>query len=470
MTGQSEATRIASVAHMFLSDLRDPGDGGDTPVRKKPVSHSHPPPPQQTDQPFGADPSIFSADEPAIAGVKPLHVMAVAASHLRWDGAKGLARLARHLASPNKAVAVVKLESTAVHVRLFYHKALAGQFSKIIFNRDGDSSEYAEASPTPSDAWSAGGGHDPDRMWAALEQISPDIDYLLICSDPTADDRFNETILNRVHTICVLVHPQQDHLVASYQTIKSIGAGRPGTPVGMFVTQAGDREQASLIFERLQQTAREFADTNLVDFGFDLAEQAVAQELLCRTDLGQDRGKRLACMQQLEQFLTELTSASGQPPASPDRREPPAEKRSVPDTGERSVPPTNTRDALIAMDLDGVNGDLTDRLADELLGGTGTRNDRFTEFLINCGLKCAAARVDDTDALILLIRDNDDVQTAGWALANYPKTAQTLYLVAAVPVDSTLQRAWSKPFAQVKIIPALEGQLDGQRRMVLQRP
>ncbi len=78
------------------------------------------------------------------------------------------------------------------------------------------------------------------------------------------------------------------------------------------------------------------------------------------------------------------------------------------------------------------NGGLVEDLAASLLGETSTHADGFARFLSNCGLRCCKKDIEGSVSLVVLIRDGDDLQTAAWALANYPETDEALCLVTAV--------------------------------------
>ncbi|NLX04584.1 MAG: MinD/ParA family protein [Phycisphaerae bacterium] len=503
MTSQ-EAARIASVAHLFLSELRHPDETAKIPERRKPNSDSHPPPPQQADQPARADPLYFlpEAEESALPASpvdsdRRLRVLAVLASHLRWEGAKGLVQFARHLASAGRSAALLRLEPSAAHLRLFYHKDLGGRLAGVLPAVEGD--HYAETprGPRETPVGPESGGR---CIWDLLERLSQQVDYLLIAADAGCFEPVGRAVLSYCHTVCILAHPEKDHLVASYQTVKTIGAEFPGRSIGAFVTQAHDQEQARSIFSRLDQTARRFAKTGLIDFGYTLSDQNVSQELLCRADLaGNGDHDRRDCARRLEEFLTELVEEF---PGSQDEEagacealaEAPAAveaEASAPAEAQESVKHVESAPmisdirsetdngnghgagGLVAVDLDGDprNGQvLPQRLAGELLGDVKICGDTFTEFLANCGLRCCLARVGERSSLVILIRDEQDLQTAAWALGNYPQSEQTLILITAVAVDAPLHRSWSRRFAKTQIVRGLEGRLDGRRMFVLERP
>jgi len=397
-----------------------------------------------------------------------------------------LAQFARVLAAPRRSVALLKLEAGAVHLRIFYHKDLADAFSKIILAND-DSDEYTEdhipAGTQMRELEASGSG----QIREALEKIISQVDYLLIGWGPEYDSA-REPLFHRADALCVLVHPQNDHLITSYQLIKSVASQSVNVPIGVFISQAEDQAQAHDIFTRLNQTAGEFAETELLNFGYNLADQPVAQELLWRADLeGRGEGRRESCIAQLEEYLRTIV---------PDRpitnNEPALENSQIGETqqppGVRSGPNRINNDAARSSDqrLNGQGGLISFKLYDpdtddaeaqpdslvcriglELLPDAVRCDDALTEFLRNCTLQCCKVRQGDVSVMIVLVRDDADRQTALWALTNYSQPHERLMVISAVPIEPSFQRVWSKKFADVKIIQALEGHLDGKPTLIV---
>lgn len=497
MTDAPGATRIASVAHLFLSELRKEAGVAPGPKRIKPTDDS-PPPPQQADRSERTDPPLLlsrqpisepiSANSPADRTPRPQILMALA-SHLHWDGAKGLTQFARRLAGQGKTVVVVKLETTAVDLRLFYHKDkdkdkdLAGKFSPMIVDYDEDRA-YSEDPKGPPVPTSGSGKVDPDRVWQILAGATGQIDYLLLTCGPGYDQAVRERLFARADQICIVVHPKSDHLISSYQLIKSLVSQGVSVPLGVFVTQAAGQSEAQEIFQRLNRTVREFADAELLDLGFTPADQNVAQELLSRTDLGTRTGNtRQDVIAGLERYLDQIGASErggdglNDGPSGPAEQEhvcPPSQSNTA--TSSTGIESGDGGPALLTIDLGSAAAEQAEPIGDKfmesligrLLGDGQVFKDGLCRFLTNCGLDCGKARSGDVETMVILIGDDMDRQVATWALGNYPKGREKLIIVAAVPIDMHLQRSWARQFAEVSILQAVRGNLNGISTLIVQ--
>jgi len=478
MQGPAGATRIASVAQAFLSEMRTSGGSSGAPTRIKPkqTGHSHPPP-QQADQPCGADPLCISSARIGTETKAVPTVYGVFASHLHWDGAKALGQFARYLAADGNTVGLLKLEMTAADLRLFYHKDLGESLSPLILDTS-ENRRYSE-DPPGSNGDSSHGEAGWGKLWPLLERITPRLDYLLVAWGPAFDLPLREKVLSGVDQACVLVDTESDHLISSYQLIKSLAGEAVGLPLGIFVTGAPSRDEADRIFDRLNRTARQFAQADLTHFGFSLADQNVAQELLCRTDVGSASGvDREQCVSNLERYLQDIASIRTLGPSRMAPNNPDAKAEQCDEIVQEDVPPkpptatsAASAETLLTIDLaadEGNPGGLIRQLANGLGADTRQGDSDLIKFLLNCDVQCVRAEMNGCDVLMALVRDQGEREMLSWVLNNYPAGSEALIVVSTLSLDLTFQHGLSRRFAQVKVVPAVEGLLNGVCTLILQ--
>jgi hypothetical protein len=180
----------------------------------------------------------------------------------------------------------------------------------------------------------------------------------------------------------------------------------------------------------------------------------------------------------LEHYLQGIASArtleaSGIAPKDPDDGAKQCDKIVEETVAPRSPAPTSATSAEALLTIDpaadeGNPGGLIRQLANRLGADTRQGDSDLIKFLLNCDVQCVRAELNGCDVLIALVRDQGEREMLSWVLNNYPAGSEALIVVSTISLDLTFQHGLSRRFGQVKVVPAVEGLLNGVRTLILQ--
>lgn len=170
---------------------------------------------------------------------KSTHVIGVYCNHLHGQSNKALSQFARFLANQDKLVAVLKLEAWSVNLRLYYRKADPPKLPALDMQlaEPEEYNEDVDSRITPEEM--VENPNTLDTLWAQLESLREKLDYVVISWGPEFG-RFEGQITQLLDSACVVASPEREHLVSSYQFIKSLKGSGIHIPLGIFIADVDE--------------------------------------------------------------------------------------------------------------------------------------------------------------------------------------------------------------------------------------
>jgi len=517
MEQSKEPTRISTMAHLFLSDIRAEKTASNeqeaiqngTPVgrvrRIGPTGKVFTGPGSlaDNDQAEGEQevPAVNDVEEKEALPVSPVVetsqaepercreeeeslevesescatvVIGVHCNHLHWESNKALGQFARFLASQGKLVAVLKLEAWSANLRIYYRKSDPPKIPSLEM-RDAAPEEYVEDGVLEASLKT-----DPllpGDFWSQLESVKENLGYVLI-SWGEEFGRFEPQINGLVDEVCVIASPERKHMISTYQFLKSIGK-QEGVrqPMGIFVADVDSFNEAQDVFSKLSRTAKDFAGLTVENYGYSLSEGAVVQELLSRSELRDQPERWFDGLVRWFKGQTNKTERHEPKEADkadmikeyPSKPEPAVKKVAQPTRSEeiRRTSETPTGEIMVS-DLDPVVGKMAEAVGEKIVTEGELAEDTLVGFLRSLGLNCAKfVREDGAGTLVMVMMTGDDVTVPIWAAEHYPNREDQLVLVTDQPFGQIEKSLWVKLFNKVDIRRAIRGKMNGREVAII---
>ncbi len=501
MANDREPSRFSTMAHLFLSDLREAkGDSADNKgedtsghirrvgpsgrVFSRPVSRMDELPEETVQAKMTKEEPAMHPPEPVAEAECPscelpadeepqesdaadkLHVLGVYCSHLHWEGNKALAEFARFLAGQGKLVGVLKLEAWSVSARVYFRHTDAPKMPSLD-TRTLEPQEYGE--DMSAETLATGDLASVSGIWDQLEAMREKLDYILISWGPEFG-RFEEQIQRVLDSVCVIATPERKHLVSSYQFLKSLSGRELAKPLGLFVADVGSFTEAQGVFTKLAKTVRDFAGLTVENYGYSLSDGAVVQEFLSRTEL---RDQPETWFDGLENWL----GLSRKNNTSKERSEPGMIKETSSKTNEpvRPVTPskvpakvTGDDSEVLMVEADLGVGKLAEVIGEKMFPEGEVTTDSLTGFLRSLGLNCAKFGLEDgRGVLVWVLTAGQDTTVPIWAAEHYPDHREQLVLITDQPFGQIEKMFWLKHFERVDVRRAIRGKFQGKDVLII---
>ncbi|MFA5864515.1 MAG: hypothetical protein WC975_07480 [Phycisphaerae bacterium] len=420
--GKGES-RFSTLAHLFLSEIRSPGDEPEDDGKKKI---------KPAIKRVGPNGKNYSC--PSIS--HQMYVIGVCSRHLRERANKSLGSFARSLAGEGKIVVVLKLDNGSAYLDLYYPKSnpqAVDDIKEAIKSTEG--------------------------ICARLDAMTEKLDYVLL--DYTSEfENQEDRFANLLDSVCVLTTPDSQNLIASYQVLKSLNStpnrrDREGAGIGLFVDDVRDLGQAQAVYDKLAKTALEFTGMKIENNGYSRPDEAVGQELLAQNDLGE----------QSTQWLTGLESWLKN--HKTNKIENNADECPLPDLpAAKSL--TREENQIVILESVG-DGRLAEIIGGKIIPGGRPANDSLIAFLRAAGLDCAKFQDTGGRVLVLVLMEGDDPALLAWVMEHYPNRDDKLILATDKQMGHIERSTWPKHFGQMEIKRILCGKLDGRQVAIMDK-
>jgi MinD-like ATPase involved in chromosome partitioning or flagellar assembly len=113
---------------------------------------------------------------------------------------------------------------------------------------------------------------------AAIEKLATRVQRIIVDTSPAVQTGLG--IWRFAKLVLVITEPSSGGMKSSYVTIKRVRAASPTARIGLVVNLAGDRDTAGRCHRKLSNVCRRFLKTNLRNYGYIVASEAV--EECCR--------------------------------------------------------------------------------------------------------------------------------------------------------------------------------------------
>ncbi len=124
--------------------------------------------------------------------------------------------------------------------------------------------------------------HVQREILTQLEQLEQAHDFLIIDTGSGIHLPVRRFI-TAADIVLILTTPEPTAIADAYATVKAVSAGQVIPTLEVVVNQAGSREEANRILERLQETARTFLHTEIGAAGFIPFDSTVQQAVIRQT-------------------------------------------------------------------------------------------------------------------------------------------------------------------------------------------
>jgi flagellar biosynthesis protein FlhG len=117
------------------------------------------------------------------------------------------------------------------------------------------------------------------RLGDALDELSSDLDFLLVDTAPGISPNVTD-ILDGAEHVLLVTSLEPTALVDAYALIKAVSQGGGPKELGILVNAARDEAEARLVFRQLELAVSRFLDRRLSDFGYVPYDQALREAVL----------------------------------------------------------------------------------------------------------------------------------------------------------------------------------------------
>jgi len=126
--------------------------------------------------------------------------------------------------------------------------------------------------------------HAQEKIFGQLEELENSHDYLIVDTGAGVDNRVFR-FLSAADVVLVVTTPEPTSIADAYATIKTLSSADKTPIIEAVVNQAGNREAADRILDRLKETARLFLKTEVGAAGMVPSDEAIPRAVLRRAPL-----------------------------------------------------------------------------------------------------------------------------------------------------------------------------------------